>query len=73
MLDSVKELALAENESRFRLAPTTKPNQPLSVVVFRNSCASGFYVFPNVHDPTETEVIHRRKKSLAKGYSRCCG
>ena len=77
LLDSVYERALAKNELRFYMAPTTKLNQPLSVVVFCNSCASGFYVLPNVHEPTETEVIHRRTKaycrSLALGCSRCCG
>ena len=77
LLDSVKERVLTKNELRFCIAPTTKPNQPLSVVVFRDTSCDSFYVLPNVHDPTETEVIHRRTKgycrSLALGCSRCCG
>ncbi len=65
LLDSVKQRALAGNELRFRLVPTTKPNQPLSVVVFHNPSAGGFYVFSNIYDPTETEFIYRRKKGVA--------
>jgi len=65
LIDDVKRRPLADAESRYRMAPTPLPDQPLSVVVFRDTSADGFYVLSNVHNPADTEVIKRRKKGVA--------
>ena len=78
LLDSVKQRALAGNELRFRMVPTKKTDQPLSVDVLRDASTGGFYVLSNVHDTTETEFIYRRKKGVAgllpnNDHVACCG
>lgn len=84
LLADVKARPLEDGESRFRMARTNRLLNPVSVVVFRDTSADGFYVLSNVHDPTETELITRRKKGhvgllekdapvAVADYNRCMG
>jgi hypothetical protein len=64
LVDDVKRTPLEDGESRFRMAKTDDPLHPMSIVVWRDTAADGFYTLSNVHDPTKITTVDRRKKGV---------